>query len=504
MERTKYDLIVIGSGPAGEKGAAKAAYFGKKVALVEQAPSYGGAVANTGVPGKAMRETALYLSGFQKRDIHGLNLSYDGTLTIDRFMHRGRAVRRALDQWIGANLKHHHIDVHHGRATFVDAYTVRVEGEAEPKLLEAGVILIATGSTPRRPSTIPFDAPDVYDSDTIQHMERLPRSLAIVGGGTIGCEYACLFKVLGLDEVRVIHSGERILPFADDEISTMLHEVMESLGVEFHMPDSLDRVDSTPGLTLHLRSGKQLEPEALLVALGRSSNVAGLNLEKAGVQLDEQGQLLVNEHFQTNVPHIYAAGDIISRHAALASTAMEQARTAMDHAFPLGGRFGLNDVTAGLKPMPGVGSFLPVGIWTIPEISMVGETEQELRAKGIAHAVGRWRYDANPRGVLIAEQWGLLKLLFSLPDEKLRGVHVIGDNACELIASGLVAMTLGATLSTFIDTCFNYPSLSDLYKYAAYDAMGRIDRGDVYRPWTPARPPSYPEKVSSGNSADAA
>jgi NAD(P) transhydrogenase len=501
VERAKYDLIVIGSGPAGEKGAAKAAYFGKKVALVEQAPSYGGAVANTGVPVKAMRETALYLSGFQQRDLHGLNLAYDGTLTIDRFMHRGRAVRHALDQWIGANLERHHVDVHHGRATFVDAYTVRVEGETEPRLLEAGVILIATGSTPHRPSTIPFTGPDVYDSDTIQHMGRLPRSLAIAGGGTIGCEYACLFKVLGLDEVRVINSGERILPFADEEISTMLRESMESLGVEFHTPDFVERVDATPALTLHLRSGKQLEPEAVLVALGRRSNVAALRLENAGVRLDEHGQLRVNEHFQTNVPHIYAAGDVIGG-PALASTAMEQARMAMDHAFPFGGHFRLNDITAGLTSTSGVDPFLPIGIWTIPEISMVGETQQGLRAKGVAHTVGRWRYDANPRGTLIAERWGLLKLLFSLPDEKLRGVHVIGDNACELIAAGLVAMTLGATCSTFIDTCFNYPSLSDLYKYAAYDAMGCIDRGDVYRPWAPARPPLYPQETSSGNSAD--
>ena len=490
MKRATYDLIVIGSGPAGEKGAAKAAYFGKKVALVEQAPNYGGAVANTGVPTKAMRETALYVSGFYKRDLHGLNLAYDGTLTIDRFMHRGRTLRQALDQWIGANLERHHGDVHHGRAVFVDAYTVRVEGETEPKLLEAGVILIATGSTPHRPPMIPFTEPGVYDSDTIQHMEGLPRSLAIAGGGTVGCEYACLFKVLGLDEVRVIHSGERVLPFADHEISTMLREGMESLGVEFHMADRVEQVDATPALALQLRSGKRLEPEALLVALGRRSNVAALKLENAGVRLDEQGQLLVNEHFQTNVPHIYAAGDVIGGHA-LASTAMAEARAAMDHAFPLGGQFRLNDVTAGLESMSGGGPFLPIGIWTIPEISMVGETEQGLRAKGVAHTVGRWRYDDNPRGMLLAEGAGLLKLLFSLPDEKLRGVHVMGDNACEVIAVGLVAMTLGATCSTFIDTCFNYPSLSDLYKYAAYDAMGRVDRGDVYRPWAPARPPRY-------------
>lgn len=468
MERATYDLIVIGSGPAGEKGAAQAAYFGKRVALIEEATSYGGAVANTGVPGKAMRETALYLSGFRQRDLHGLTLTYDGTLTVDQFMHRGRAVRQALDQWIGANLDRHHVDVHRGRAAFVDPHTVSVEGEAGPRLLEAGVILIATGSTPHRPATIPFDTSGVYDSDTIHRMERLPRRLAIAGGGTIGCEYACLFKVLGLDEVRVVNSSERILPFADEEISGMLREAMEALGIEFHTPDSIARVEARPALTLELQSGTRLEADALLVALGRRSHVAALRLENAGVWLDEDGQLLVNEHFQTNVPHIYAAGDVIGGHA-LASTAMEEARVAMVHAFEL-------------RYKSAVSPFLPIGVWTIPEISMVGETEQDLRAKGVAHVVGRWRYDANPRGMLIGERWGLLKLLFSLPDEKLLGVHVIGDNACELIAAGLVSMTLGATCSTFIDTCFNYPSLSDMYKYAAYDAMGRMDRGDVFRP----------------------
>jgi len=468
VERATYDLIVIGSGPAGEKGAAQAAYFDKKVALVEEAPGYGGTVANTGVPGKAMREAALYLSGLRQRDLHGLTLTHDGTLTVDRFMHRGRVVRRALDQWIGANLERHHVDVHRGRAAFVDAHTVRVEAGTGSRLLEAGVVLIASGSIPHRPPTFPFGEPGVYDSDTILQMERLPRSLTIVGGGAIGCEYACLFKALGLDDVRVINSSERILPFADEEIGSMLREAMESLGIGFHTPDAVEKVEARPALTLCLRSGKCLEVEALLVALGRHPNVAALRLENAGVRLDEQGQLPVNEHFQTNVPHIYAAGDVIGGHA-LSSTAMEEARMAMVHAFDL-------------KYKSGVSPFLPIGVWTIPEVSMVGETEAGLRAKGVAHIVGRCRYDANPRGVLIGERWGLLKLLFSWPDEKLLGVHLIGENACELIAAGLVAMTLGATCSTFIDTCFNYPSLSDLYKYAAYDAMGRIRRGDVYRP----------------------
>ena len=466
MERASYDLIVIGSGPAGEKGAAQAAYFDRKVAPIEQAPSYGGAAANTGVPGKAMRETAMYLSGFRQRELHGLSLAYDATLTVDRFMHRGRDVSHALDLWIGANLDHHHVDVYRGRAAFVDPHTVVVEEETGSRLLEGGVILIATGSIPYRPSTIPFDEPGVYDSDTILRMERLPRSLTIVGGGAIGCEYACLFKVLGLEEVRVINAGDRILPFADDEISGMLREAMESLGIEFRMSDPVENVEAGPPLTLHLHSGERLPAEALLVTLGRRGNVAALKLENAGVRLGDQGHLPVNERFQTNVRHIYAAGDVVGGYA-LSSMAMEQARMAMVHAF-------------NLKYKSGVSSFLPIGVWTIPEISMVGETEQELRAKGVAHVVGRWRYDANPRGVLIGERWGLLKLLFSWPEEKLLGVHMIGDNACELIAAGLVGMTLGATCSTFIETCFNYPSLSDLYKYAAYDAMGRMRRGEVY------------------------
>jgi NAD(P) transhydrogenase len=481
VESATYDVIVIGSGPAGEKGAAKAAYFGKKVALVEEAPSYGGIVANTAIPGKAMRETALYLSGFRQRDLHGLTVTYDDTLTIDRFMHRGRAVRRALNTWVGANLERHRIAVYRGRASFVDRYTLRVDGDAEPKLLEASVILIATGSTPRRPPWSPVAEPGVYDADTIQQMERLPRSLTIVGGGTVGCEYACLFKVLGLDEVRVVHSGQRILPFADEEISALLGEVMGSLGVQFHMADVAERVERGSPSTVHLRSGKRLETEAILVALGRRSRVGKLGLENAGVPLNEHDQLVVNEHFQTRVPHIYAAGDVIGGHA-LASTAMEEARLAMDHAFPLRGTFNVNDITSALKTRSVVSPFLPIGVWTIPEISMVGETEQGLRARGIAHVVGRCRYDANPRGMLIGEGRGLLKLLFSLPDQVLRGVHVIGENACELISVGLVTMTLGGTASTFIDTCFNYPTLSDLYKYAAYDATGRIDRREVYRP----------------------
>ena len=467
METQTYDLVVIGSGPGGEKGAAQAAYFGKKVALIEQASRLGGAVANTGVPGKAMRETALYLSGFHGRDLHGLRLSYDGSITVDAFMRRGRIVREALSEWVGINLDRHKVDVYRGVASFVDAHTVQVAGEAGHALLHGQIVLIATGSRPIRPATIPFDDPRVYDSDTILEMTRLPRSLTIIGGGTIGCEYACLFKVLGLDQVRVISTGDRLLPFADAEVADMLEKAMVSLGVEFLMPQHVAEVDARDALTVILDDGRRLETEAVLVALGRRSTVEGLGLDRAGVSLNAHGQLEVNERFQTNVPHIYAAGDVIGG-LALSSTAMEQARMAMVNAFDL-------------KYKPGIARHPPVGVWTIPELSMVGETEESLRAKSCPYVVGRCRYQDNPRGALIGERWGLLKLLFSVPEQQLLGVHMIGENACELIASGLVGLTMGATTATFIDTCFNYPSLSDMYKYATYDAMGHLQRGDCYR-----------------------
>ena len=292
----------------------------------------GGAVANTGIPGKAMRETALYLSGLRGRDLHGIRLSYDGTVTVDAFMHRGDVVREALSGWVWTNLERHHVDVYRGVASFVDAHTVKVVDPDTETLLGAERVLIATGSRPIRPATIPFDDPRVYDSDTILKMTRLPRFLTVIGGGTIGCEYACLFKVLGLDRVRVVNAGERLLPFADAEIATTLREAMRSIGVEFLMPQHVTAVDDGP--TVVLQDGRRLEAEAALVVLGRQSNVEGLELDRAGVRLTEHGQLEVNEWFQTNVPHIYAAGDVIEG-LALSSTAMEQARMAMVNAFDL-------------------------------------------------------------------------------------------------------------------------------------------------------------------------
>jgi len=466
--KNEYDLIVIGSGPGGEKGAAQAAYFGKKVALVERAPRFGGAMANTGIPGKAMRETALYLSGLRGRDLHGIRLSYDGTVTADAFLHRGGVVREALSGWVWTNLQRHDVDVFRGAASFVGPHAVKVVGDDGAETLLGGeVVLVATGSRPIRPATIPFGDPRIYDSESILEMTQLPRSLTIIGGGTIGCEYACLFKVLGLDRVRVINSAERLLPFADAEIAATLREAMRSLGVEFLMPQQVAAVEPRDMPIVVLEDGRRLEAEAVLVVLGRRSNVDGLALERAGVRLAGDGQLEVDDRFRTNVTHIYAAGDVIGG-VALSSNAMEQARMAMVNAF---------DLASDPKHKSGLARHLPIGVWTIPEVSMVGETEESLRANGRPYVVGRCRYQSNPRGALIGERWGLLKLIFSLPGEQLVGVHMIGENACELIASGLVGMTTGATTADFIDTCFNFPTLSDMYKYATYDAIGSLRQG---------------------------
>lgn len=470
MGANAYDLVVIGSGPAGEKGAARAAYFGKRVALVERSAAHGGAVANTGVPGKAMRETALYLSGYRKRDLHGISMQYRGVLGVHEFLHRGLQVRQALDAWIHANLERHRVAVHRGVASFVDRHTVRVASQTGATTITGDIVLIATGSRPRALGDLPAGQPGVYDSDSILRMATVPRSLIVIGGGAIGCEYACLFRILEV-AVTVVDAGKVLLPTADREMSAALHASMEAIGVEFRMPQRVVRLGRGAEPTVHLESGEVLAAEAVLVAVGRRGNVEDLGLERAGVAVDEHGLIQVNDAFQTSAANVYAAGDVIGG-PLLASIAMEQARMAVGNAFDLERR-------------SRAATLLPLGAWTIPEVSMVGETEERLRERGRSYVVGRARYDSNPRGVLIGEDRGLLKLLFSVPERRLLGVHIVGEQACELIAPGLIALTLGATTDTFIDACFNYPTLSDMYKYAAYDALGRVDRGEISGPPPP-------------------
>lgn len=455
-----FDLIVIGSGPAGEKGAAQAAYFGKKVALIEKEPVLGGAAANTGtLPSKTLRETALYLSGFRQRGLYGINITLKDQVTARDFLYRERLVKQTERTRIMENLKRHHVELFNGFASFEDTHTVLVTPKnAEPTRIRGEVILIATGSCPHRPASFPFHDPRVYDSDTILNIHDIPQAMLVSGGGVIGCEYACMFSTLGI-QVTLIEGRDRLLGFLDAEVSRQLKENMASIGITFHMPDSVKAIDAGPRLRVTLESGTRIEADTLLAASGRSGNTQNMALEKIGIPPTKRGNLEVNERYQTAIPHIYAVGDVIG-FPALAATSMEQARVAMVHAFDLKYKTQLTHI-------------LPYGIYTIPECSMAGETEETLTEKKIPYVVGKTSYDTNARGQIIGEKAGFLKLIFHEETMKLLGVHMIGEQATEVIHIGLTALQTNADADLFIQTCYNYPTLSEMYKYATYDALGQ-------------------------------
>jgi len=459
-----YDLVVLGAGPAGEKGAAQAAYYGKRVAIVERAPYVGGAAINTGtVPSKTLRETALYFSGLRQRGLYGIDYSLREGLTVKDFMHREQVVVEQQRETIRQNLERHKIEIAWGDGTIVDPHTVRVQTDtSETRDLSAEFILIATGSSPYHPPAIPFDSVRIYDSDSILRMPFIPQTMAVVGGGVIGSEYASVFTALGV-AVTLIEARDRLLPAIDHEIAQRLQAQLESLGLRFVFSDQVTSVAvSTDHVHLQLQNRGRMECDIALFASGRQSNIQGLGLEALGVVLGARGLIRVNEHYQTNVPSIYAAGDVIG-FPALASTGMEQARVAVVHAFNLHYKEQLSPV-------------LPYAIYTIPEIAMVGLTEEECVAKAIPYLVGRAEYARNPRGQIIGETHGMLKLIFSPADKKLLGVHHIGELSSELVHIGTHAIFDGDTIDEFIMAVYNYPTLSDAYKYAAYDGLGALER----------------------------
>ena len=471
-----YDLIVIGSGPAGEKGAAQAAYFGKRVALIEREAMPGGACVNTGtIPSKTLRESALHLSGFRQRGFTNAVEVTMKSITIDDFMFRKQLVLEKEWQRIDDNFRRHDIDRYRGRARFLSPTEITVTNGGEEKTLQGRFILIATGSSPYRPSTVPFDDDAVCDSDTILQIGRIPASLAVVGAGVIGCEYASIFAALGV-EVHLIDARSSLLPHMDREIvRILLGEMQTRLGVILHLAcevQSVEKPDRKVSLTL--RNGQCVAVDTLLYAAGRISNVGDLNLEAVGVKTGNRGLVLVNDHYQTNVPNIYAAGDVIG-FPALASTSMEQARVAMVHAFDL-------------KYKTKVASLLPYGIYTIPELSTLGMTEDECKSKGVAYEVGRAYFRNNARGLIIGDSKGLIKLIFNPDTLKLLGVHIVGENASELLHIGMMVMQYDGTINAFIESVFNFPTLSDAYKYAAYDGLGNVARAKTRRPKTAEEP----------------
>ena len=456
-----YDLVVIGGGPAGERGAAQAAYFGKRVAIVEREPEPGGTAVHTGtLPSKTLRETALLLSGHRQRNLDGLLVDLDPEMTVTRLLERKDAVRRLELERIHTNIDRHGIDLVPGTGRLIDPHTVEVISADGARRLTAQVILVATGSSPYRPPGIPYDDEDVHDADGILRIHRLPSSMAVIGGGVIGCEYACMFAALGV-QVHLIDPRPGLLPFLDTEMGERLAAAMRSYGITLHLERSFEHVVRGPaGLTCALSSGEELFVETVMVAAGRLGNTHGLELPAIGVEVDARGYVKVDEDFRTAVEGVYAAGDVVG-FPSLASVSMEQGRVAVCHAF-------------GFTYKRQVSDLLPYGVYTIPEVSCVGLGEEEAARRGLDVVAGRAFYRDNVRGQIMNDRDGMVKLVFDRSTRRLIGCHCIGERASELVHVGQAVIVLHGTVETFIEMVFNHPTLGETFKYAAYDALAQL------------------------------
>jgi NAD(P) transhydrogenase len=460
----QFDLVVIGSGPAGEKAAVKAAYFGNSVALIEKERQFGGAGTQTGtIPSKTLKESALHFSGVYEKGIYGLDFNFSRKATVEDFMFRKNLVSQAVGNEIEDNLKRHKVEVFSGEARFLSPNKIQVSSESEgEQVLDAKYILIATGSYPFHPSHIPFDGRRIHDSNTILSIDKFPPSLMVIGAGVIACEYATIYAAMGV-KVILINNRSTVLGFADSEISEALKIEMENSGVVFYDNSDITHLDvpaeKTLPLVVTLSNGQNIEVEMFLFAAGRNGNTNTLNLEKAGLTVEKRELIKVNEHFQTAIPHIYAVGDVIG-FPALASTSMDQGRMAVAHMFEAG-------------DLDNVSNIFPFGIYTIPEISMVGLTEKEAQEANIDYCIGRSYYKNISRArIQMDNNIGFMKIIFDQETMVILGIHILGQLATEIIHYGLTLVKDKKTVNDIISTVFNYPTLHDLYKYAAYDGLG--------------------------------
>ncbi len=463
MDNSHYDLVVIGSGPAGEKGAAQAAYHGRRVALVERSAGFGGAaVATGGLPSKALRETALYVSGTRKREVYGVSLQLDRDAVFERLHQRVAEISTVMSDAVRRNIDRHNIDLVRGEARLAPGGAVHVVSPSGGgRELSADVILVATGSHPLRPAEIPFDGEVVIDSDELLRLDRAFDSIVIVGAGAIGCEYASIFAAVGID-VHLVDRSDRLLPLLDAEMSALLESSLRRSGVHLRLGVAVAEVQRLGGgVAVRLEGGETLQADRLLFAAGRVGNTEGLGLEAAGVELDDRGRIVVDQHYRTTAPTVFAAGDVIGP-PALASASMEQARVAMCHAF-------------GIPLKQVVDSLLPVGIYTIPEVAAVGITEEAARASGLDFEVGRGWFDRNARAAVAGDTEGLVKLVCERDTGRLLGVHILGEDAAELVHQGQSVIRHGGSIEDFIHTTYNAPTRSDAYKYAAYDALTHME-----------------------------
>ncbi|MGE5199512.1 MAG: Si-specific NAD(P)(+) transhydrogenase [Rhodospirillaceae bacterium] len=458
-----FDVVVIGGGPGGERAAIQAARAGKRVALVERENVVGGMRVNWGtIPSKTLRESARFVHGLRHHKLDAIKVEIADTITVPELMYREqRVVQRELEL-INRSLSRYAIEIYRGEGRFLDAHTVAVHGvDGQVRLqLSGDVIVIATGSAPNRPADIRFDGDTVFDSTTVLRLPRMPRSMIVLGAGVIGVEYASIFAALGL-AVTLVDTRAELLPFVDREIAGLLRRELARLGVVFVSNDhyaSVERIEGAPPMTrVTTRNGNVLEADVLLYCAGRDGNTRGLGLEALGILPSERGLLTVNDRFQTVQPHIYAVGDVIG-YPALASTSMEQGRQAIRNAYGIPGPKLRTDR-------------LPFAIYAIPEVSYIGDTEAMLKEQGVPYVAGRGHYEMNPKGQIVGAPGGLVKLLFERDSLELRGVHIIGHTASELIHIGQAFLEAKADATHIAETLYNYPTFSDMYRHAALVAL---------------------------------
>ncbi len=459
---THYELLVLGSGPGGQKAAIAAAKLGRRAAVVERRHMVGGVCINTGtIPSKTLREAVLYLTGLNMRELYGQNYRVKDDITVQDLLSRTQHVIGREVEVVRSQLFRNGIDLLHGTGRFVDAKTVAVRSHDSDhdQIITADTIVLAVGSHPARPANVEFDDRRVVDSDGILHMEQVPRTMVVVGAGVIGIEYASMFAALGT-RVTVVEARDRMLEFCDSEVVDALRFHLRDLSVTFRFGETVEAVEAgSNGTVTTLRSGKRIPADTVMYSAGRQGATDGIDLHLAGLAADARGRIPVDEHFRTAVEHIYAVGDVIG-FPALAATSMEQGRLAAYHAF--GG------------PPSSMRGLQPIGIYTIPEISYCGRTEDELTRDSVPYEVGISRYRELARGQIVGDTYGMLKLLVSTDTRELLGVHIFGTDATELVHIGQAFMATGGTIDHIVDTVFNYPTLSEAYKVAALDATNKM------------------------------
>ncbi|HWF58068.1 MAG TPA: Si-specific NAD(P)(+) transhydrogenase [Candidatus Dormibacteraeota bacterium] len=460
-----YDLIVIGSGPAGQRAAIYGAKLNKKVALVEMREVVGGACINTGtIPSKTMREAVLHLSGYNYKSIYGMNNRVKERITMADLAFRVQHVIKTEIDVTEAQLSRNNVEMLTGVASFEDPTHVKVTNSRGATVYEGKNVLIATGTKPATSPKVAINGTTIVNSDLVLNLPNLPKTMIIVGGGVIGVEYCCMFAALGV-RVTLIERRPRLLEFADQEIVEALSYHLRDARVTMRLNEEVESVEESEGsVVANLESKKKLQGDALLYAVGRQGNVDELNLAAAGIEADSRGRIPVDKDFRTKSPAVFAVGDVIG-FPSLASVSMEQGRIAAARAFG----------DDGVVSNP---SFYPYGIYTIPEISFIGKTEEQLTEEDVPYEVGLAYYREIARGQIRGDTTGRLKLIFHRESHAILGVHIIGEGASELLHIGQAVMALGGKLDYFVDTVFNYPTLAECYKVAAFNGLNRVAKLD--------------------------